>query len=337
MEGHKKHITTSIIDTTMMQSIALDQSSFYPNDDDEYVVVDFRAAEPSQLDPLEGISDDEDEFEYDYCDDIDRDSSVLYGSIHQSMSFEEVSDRLGTASGFYFGDKAHQLLLDLDNSTSMLHELSERGDIPSCEGPIIASYPSWYENTSSEAAYTPQDESAVSSASGNALDAEITDCESYVANEVSHEPAESNNAPVKSAIVEVKQPKIERNSAVPEQRSSSNGRDVSRMTNKKRRKQLKLAKKAAAAAAAAASLARVSTFNRHSHHIMGDQSESHPSNRQKVNVTAMPTSPKNKNQTSPSSIAVACATQSLAEYRLELQSQHVTSTIAAATTNKLVR
>ena len=337
MEEHKKHITTSIVDTTMMQSVALDQSSFYPNDDDEYVVVDFRAAEPSQADPLEGIPDDEDEFEYDYCDDIDRDSTVLYGSIHQAMSFEEVSDRLGTASGFYFGDQTHQLLMELDNSASLLHELSERGDIPSCEEPIIASYPSWYENTPSADASTPQEESVVSSAtSGNTPDAEAT--AGNVANEVSYESAESSDVPVKLATVEVKQPKKERdNTAEPEQQSINSGRDGSRMTNKKRRKHLKLAKKATAAAAAAASLARVSTLSRHSHHGMGSNSESHPANRQKVNVTAMPTSPKNMKQASSNSMAVACATQSLAEYRLELQSQHINNTVAAATTNKLVR
>lgn len=335
MEEHKKHITTSIVDTTMMQSVALDQSSFYPNDDDEYVVVEFRAAEPSQADPLEGIPDDEDEFEYDYCDDIDRDSTVMYGSIHQTMSFEEVSDRLGTASGFYFGDQAHYLLMELENSSSLLHELSERGDDPSCEEPIIASYPSWYENTPSADASTLQEESVVSSASGNTPDAE--DTAGNVANEVSYESAESSVAPVNFATVEVKQPKKERDTADLKQRSSSSGRDMGRMTNKKRRKQLKLAKKATAAAAAAASLARVSTLSRHSHHGMGSNSESHPANRQKVNVTAMPTSPKNMKQVSPNSIAVACATQSLAEYRLELQSQHINNTVAAATTNKLVR
>ena len=194
MERHNQNnITTT---STMMQSVALDQSARFPNDDDEYVVVEFRGAEPSQADPLEEIADDEDEEEYDYCDDIDSCSFAWHSGIPQSISFEEVSDRLGTSSAFYFGDEANQLLLELDNSASLLQE------IPSFGGPVIASYPSCYDNTLSDVGFAAVGNTGVGTASSlkspNAKHAEESST-----TEKSKDFKEPSGAPITSVICEV--------------------------------------------------------------------------------------------------------------------------------------
>ena len=323
-----------------MQSVALDQSARFPNDDDEYVVVEFRGAEPSQADPLEEIADDEDEEEYDYCDDIDSCSFAWHSGIPQSISFEEVSDRLGTSSAFYFGDEANQLLLELDNSASLLQE------IPSFGGPVIASYPSCYDNTLSDDGFAAVGNTGVGTASSlkspNAKHAEESST-----TEKSKDFKEPSGAPITSVICEVHEKTKPRTISLehepePTQRgiSSNSGSSTgSRMTNKKRRKQMKLAKKAAAAAAA--SLANMSTLSHrnHNNNNMSRTSESHPSMRQKINVTAMQTPARgtSKNQLATNSFAVDCATQSLAVYRMEPQMQQINSTTSAATSNKLVR
>lgn len=296
----------------MMQSVALNDSAIYP-EDDEYVVVE-AAVVPSSADPLYGISaGGADEEEYDYCDDIECDSATQ-AYIEQSISFEEVSDHLCSSSKFSFGDEAEQLLLEIDkssSSSSTLMEMSESAEIPA---PRIFSSPSEYDQPSESV--VQEEQKAVSS-----QEDETQQSKTVVTSSV---PAKPSLGADKQA-----QPKQQ-----PQPQQSGTSTASSRMSNKKRRKQMKLAKKAAAAAAAAASLAQLSTMGHH-YSIGNNSSPSHPSRRNKTNASATTTTPrgKNKRQVTPNNIAVACAVQTLADYRLELQQHHRNSTGTA----KLVR
>jgi len=334
-----------------MQSVALDQSTVYPNDDDEYVLVEFSStpAEPSHTSPLlEGISDDEEDDEYDYCDDIENESSlpVHTSNIEQSISFEEVSDRLFSTSKFYFGEEADQLLLELDNSASLLHEVSENEEVSSSGGPLISSSPSHYDNAASDTSVENEEEKASMAKSILTHSNDRNYSHTHADLGETKKPAALTcgaSAESASAADEKPQKKEREGKSEPPQLQHSSSSSVSRLTNKKRRKQMKLAKKAAAAAAAAASIGHLSTMGSHHshHHSMGSDSSSHPSHREKTNATAVqaPSRGKNKKQVAPNSVAVACATQSLAEYRLELQSHHRNSpgTTTTTMTNKLVR
>jgi len=277
-----------------------------PAEDDEYVVVDVVVVPSRNADSLGGSGDDAiDEDEYDYCDDIGY-GDATHDYIDQPLSFEEVSDHLcsSSAANFSFGEEAEQLLLEIDESSassSFLRGVTESEEIPATR---ISFSRSEYVEGASEYVGVLQEEKNASSSKDKPKQPEV----------VSDAASPTSSLDVEKQRKQHQQP------------SQQGGRTKSsRPTNKKRRKQMKLAKKAAAAAAAAASFSQLSLSHHHS--ISGPSSRA---TRKKPtaaiaahNVTRAAPS-KNKKQIAPvgSSIAVACATQSLAEYRMELQKHH---------------
>jgi len=317
--------------STMMQSVALNESTIYPNDDEEYVVVEIDVEGPlSHADTLNVImDDDDDEEEYDYCDDIvdfsggnpTQDCLLLQ---LQSTSFEEVSDHFSEVPQFSFAEEASQLLSEIDESESFLQEMPDSEDFPT--DPIISSTPADYDHSSHPSML--EEKNAVSPTTMHHHEYPQPDA---VDSEETKKPAAPSTSGSQQEHKKQEKPSSKPDHMEP-QGAAASGTKGSRMTNKKRRKQMKLAKKAAAAAAAAASLSHLSMSHHSQQHDVGSNSLSHPSRRN--NATAANAAARGKQS---NNIAVACATQSLAEYRIELQSHHHRNTTGTTTTNKLVR
>lgn len=245
----------------MMQSVALNESSYYG--DDDYVVVDSPpSAKPAVYlraafdDPMAGIldcGDDADE-SYDYCDDAHQETAV-----HALLT--------GRTFSFVGDDADAETLLDL--ASSMVYEIGGRddsagGDIPSAR---ISSTKLDFEPSCPESHTLAQADSSVANQQNPGCGVVVAEEEPITSTSLDEAVTVPAQEPSSHATL-CASPTSKTSNAIGEDsdEATTKGREqqphqefankISRLNNKKRRKQLKLAKKLASAAAAAANLAQ---------------------------------------------------------------------------------
>lgn len=284
-----------------MKSIALAESCC---PDDEYVVVEapmvLAVADP--LSNLDGnFGDGSDDASYDYCDDV---CEAVPPFIGQNISFDDSSSYTGAAPQA-LDEEEEQVFLELAMSSSIMKQITaeEDEDCGTCSSkdelvsPRIFSTKQHF-GTTDESPSLPLSEgpdSTAAATSQNEVDRESTKEAKSAA------PSE----PALEKTTDATGKTTEKAGNGNEQEESNFG---SRLTNKKRRKQMKRAKKAAAAAAAAATLVQMT---------LSQAPMSRPIRHQDLAPDAtsrlLRRARKNKQ--------VACASQALASYRVEMKKQ----------------
>lgn len=310
-----------------MKSIALNDSTIVPHDDDDYVLV-----QPTTVEGQEMRLDDDEE-SYDHCDDVYSLHSAPQSFAIDSQALQRYQDDFFATEGqSRLSESTQDIQILLQGISTMVSSSNDQknseyqSDGNNCERlPELSSV----SERSLEERLSPLDPAAfVVSDADSVGSLSPPDCQEHDSASIADRvPGEVALACPASSKQRTEQRDVEDTHSAHQQESSFSmakqatkhqedrqdappKHKTSRLSNKKRRKQLKLAKRAAAAAAAAAALSTTNLPTR-------THTPSPARTKQAIRLMAQQTKTKPKTKRPANNIAVACATDTMARYRTE--------------------